>query len=284
MTRFTAACVQLRATRSIETNIAEAVELIREAAGRGADFVQTPETTNLIELDRKRLFGLIREEEEDASLPQFKALATELGIWLHIGSMAFKVGEGKAANRGFLIGPDGAIAARYDKIHMFDVDLAGGESYRESSAYRPGETAVVADLPWARFGMSICYDMRFPDLYRAQARAGAQVLTAPAAFTRQTGEAHWHLLLRARAVENGCFMIAAAQGGTHDSGRQTYGHSLIVDPWGEILAEAGTEPGVVTAEIDLERVAEIRGRVPSLANERAFELVEPASPPLARTA
>lgn len=268
--RFTAACVQLCASRDYGRNVAEAAELIRDAASRGADYVQTPEQTSIMELKRDALFSVIRPQAKDEALRTFRALACELKIWLQIGSLAILLDDEKAANRAFLIAPSGEIAGFYDKIHMFDVDLAGGESYRESRTYRPGEAAVVADLPWARLGLSICYDLRFPQLYRALAQAGATVLTAPAAFTRRTGEAHWHVLHRARAIENGAFMISAAQGGRHENGRETFGHSLIVDPWGAILAEAGTEPGVILAEIDLGALHTARQRIPALSHDRAF--------------
>ena len=194
------------------------------------------------------------------------------GIYIHIGSLAIKLSADRAVNRSFLIDPKGEIAARYDKIHMFDVDLADGESYRESRNYRPGESAVLADLPWGRLGLTICYDLRFPALYRALAEAGATMLAIPSAFTKQTGEAHWHVLMRARAIENGCFVFAAAQGGKHENGRETYGHSLIVDPWGRIIAEGGTEPGVVMAEIDPAEVTNARARIPSLQHGRRFEI------------
>ncbi len=269
--RFTAACVQMRSGRDPDRNVADAVALIREAAGRGARYVQTPENTSLMESDRERLFSLITGEDASAPLSTFRALADELDIWLHVGSLPIRVGESKAANRGFLISPAGEIAVRYDKIHMFDVDLPSGETYRESNSYQPGGCSMAADLPWATLGVSICYDLRFPALYRTLAKAGATVLTCPAAFTQVTGEAHWHVLLRARAIENGAFMVAAAQGGRHENGRSTYGHSLIVDPWGEILAEADAEPGIITAEIDMARVAEVRGRIPSLTHDRPFD-------------
>jgi deaminated glutathione amidase len=271
LTRFTAACVQMQGTRSIDTNIAAATAMIREAAKAGADYVQTPEQTGIMELDTARVFEQITGEADDRALAAFRKLAAELGIWLHIGSLAIRISETQGANRAFMITPEGEIAARYDKIHMFDVDLPNGETYRESKTYRPGTAAVVADLPWARFGLSICYDIRFPYLYRALAKAGATVLSAPAAFTKVTGEAHWHILQRARAIENGAFLISAAQGGMHETGRATYGHSLIVAPWGEILAEAGTEPEVILAEIDLAKVEEARGRVPSLTHDRSFQ-------------
>jgi len=274
--RFTAGLVQMRTGMKVEANVAQAEALIREAAGQGASYVQTPEMTSLLVRDRAQLFGAIAPEESDAALARFRALAAELGIWLHLGSLPIRLSEEAVANRGFLIRPNGGIAARYDKIHMFDVDLANGESWRESRTYTPGEKAVTADLPWGRLGISICYDLRFPALYRELASAGADFLAIPAAFTRQTGEAHWHVLLRARAIETGSFVLAAAQGGCHEDGRETYGHSLIVDPWGEVLAEAdGNEPQVVTAEIDPARVAEARGKIPALKNARPFTAVAP---------
>jgi predicted amidohydrolase len=253
--------------------------MIGEAKAAGADYVLTPEMTNIMEVKRERLFATIVDEEADTSLATLRELARKLGIYVHIGSLAIKLTAEKAANRGFLIDPKGEIAARYDKIHMFDVDLGHGESYRESRSYRPGETAVHSDLPWGRLGLTICYDLRFPALYRALAEAGATMLAIPSAFTQQTGEAHWHVLLRARAIENGSFVFAAAQAGKHENGRETFGHSLIVDPWGRILAEGGTEPGVVMAEIDLNEVAKARSRMPSLQHGRRFELVEPMAEP-----
>lgn len=277
--RFVAACVQLRGTRSVDRNIEETSALIREAARQGADYVQTPENTHLMELDPAVVAATLVGEEDDPSLKAYRALARELGIWLHIGSLGIRVSAERAANRAFVIAPDGALAARYDKVHMFDVDLPDGESYRESANYRPGTEAMIADLPWARFGISICYDLRFAYLYRALAHAGAEVLTAPAAFTKRTGEAHWNVLQRARAIETGCFVISAAQGGHHENGRDTFGHSIVVDPWGEVLAEAGTEPGVVIAEIDLARAETARRRVPALEHDR-----EVAPPPIARRA
>jgi len=272
---FKAAMIQMRSGLTPAANLDAAVALITEAKSAGADYVQTPEMTNIMEVKRERLFAAIVEEDADATLAAFRDLARKLGIYIHAGSLAIKASHDKAANRSFLITPKGDIAARYDKIHMFDVDLANGESYRESRSYQPGEQAVSADLPWGRLGLTVCYDLRFPALYRALAEAGATMLAIPSAFTKQTGEAHWHLLVRARAIENGCFVFAAAQGGTHESGRETYGHSLIVDPWGRILAEGGTEPGVVMAEIDLADVSKARARIPSLQHGRRFENVEP---------
>ena len=276
---FKAAMIQMRSGLVPAANLEAAIRMIGEAKSAGADYVQTPEMTNLMEVKRERLFATIVEEEADSSLASMRELARTLGITLHVGSLAIKVSPDKAANRSFLINPKGDIAARYDKIHMFDVDLANGESYRESRSYRPGELAVNADLPWGRLGLTVCYDLRFPALYRALAEAGATMLAIPSAFTQQTGEAHWHLLVRARAVENGCFVFAAAQAGKHENGRETFGHSLIVDPWGRVLAEGGAEPGVVMAEIDLAEVAKARARIPSLQHGRRFEIVEPLAEP-----
>ena len=276
---FKAAMIQMRSGLSPNANIDAAVRMIGEAKAAGADYVQTPEMTNIMEVKRDRLFATIVAEESDASLATLRELARKLGITIHVGSLAIKLTGERAANRSFLIGPSGEIVARYDKIHMFDVDLAGGESYRESRTYRAGELAVLSDLPWGRLGMTICYDLRFPALYRALAEAGATMLAIPSAFTQQTGEAHWHVLNRARAIENGCFVFAAAQGGKHENGRETFGHSLIVDPWGRILAEGGSEPGVVMAEIDVSEVAKARARIPSLEHGRRFEIVEPMAEP-----
>jgi predicted amidohydrolase len=264
--------VQMCTGRSVEKNLQDASALVRDAARQGATYIQTPEITTLMEMDRERLFATIRPQAADPSIPRFADLARELGIWLHIGSMPILLGGGKVANRSLLLSPQGAIAASFDKIHMFDVELPGGESYRESRNYQPGNTGVVADLPWGRLGLTVCYDLRFPHLYRALAKAGADVLAIPSAFTRKTGEAHWHVLLRARAIENGCFVLAAAQAGRHESGRETYGHSLIVNPWGEIVAEAGVDPGVIVADIAPGEVAAARQRIPSLQHDRPFQI------------
>jgi predicted amidohydrolase len=272
---FTVGLVQMRSGLDPAANLDTAVKLIRDAKAGGADYVLTPEMTNIMELKHERLMAAVAPEETDRSLAAFRTLARELAIHLHVGSLAIKLSPDKAANRSFLIDRDGEITARYDKIHMFDVDLANGESYRESRNYRPGELAVAANLPWGRLGFSICYDLRFPALYRALADAGSSFLAIPAAFTRQTGEAHWNILVRARAIENGCYVFAAAQGGPHENGRETYGHSLIVDPWGRIRAEGGIEPGIVLAEIDPAEVATARGRIPSLQHGRRFEVIEP---------
>jgi len=274
---FKVGLVQLRSGLDPAANLLAASRLIEEAKAGGADYVLTPEMTNILAIKREQLVGAIRSEEDDPSLAALRALARRLAIHLHVGSLAIKLGGERAANRSFLIDPAGEIVARYDKIHMFDVDLPGGESYRESRSYRAGELAVSADLPWGRLGLTICYDLRFPALYRALAEAGASFLAVPSAFTRVTGEAHWHVLLRARAIENGCYVFAAAQGGAHENGRETFGHSLVVDPWGRILAEGGVEPGVVWAEIDPEAVAAARGRIPSLQHGRRFEVIAPVA-------
>ena len=270
MTCFVAAAVQMRSGISVAANVAAAEALIRQAAAEGAQYVLTPEMTNILDRERPRLLASVSLEASDPALARFRALAKELGIHLHVGSMAIRLGADGVANRAFLIAPSGDILARYDKIHMFDVDLAGGESYRESRLYKAGDKAVVADLPWTRLGLTVCYDVRFPQLHRALAKAGATVLAVPAAFTRTTGEAHWHVLIRARAIETGSWVIAAAQGGLHEDGRETYGHSMIVDPWGRIVAEAECEPGVIVATIDPAESARARAAIPALANERAF--------------
>jgi predicted amidohydrolase len=274
---FTAALVQMRSGLSPQSNLDEATRLIAEARRAGADYVLTPEMTNILEIKRDRLFAAVAPEENDRSLARFRVLARELGIFLHLGSLAIKVSPQKVANRSFLIDPTGEIIARYDKIHMFDVDLAGGESYRESHNYRPGEVAVTADLPWGKLGLTICYDLRFPALYRALAEAGSAFLAIPSAFTRQTGEAHWHVLNRARAIENGCYVLSAAQGGKHENGRETFGHSLVVDPWGRIIAEAGIDPGFVLASIDPAQVSAARAKVPSLSHGRRFQVIDSAA-------
>jgi hypothetical protein len=277
---FTAAMVQMRTGLLPEESLVQGTHLIREAAIAGADYVLTPEVSNMMQLNRTELFKHLQTEEQDRSLKAYRALAKELEIHLHIGSLAVLATPDRAANRSFLIGPDGQVLASYDKIHMFDIDLPNGESYRESANYQPGETAVISDLPWGRIGLTICYDVRFPALYRALAESGAAFLTVPSAFTQKTGEAHWHTLLRARAIENGCFVFAAAQGGVHENKRSTYGHSLIIDPWGVVLAEAtGVEPGFVMARIDPAKVIEARRTVPSLQHGRRFGMADPKAGP-----
>ena len=276
---FKAAMIQMRSGLQPGANIDAAVRYIGDAKSAGAEYVLTPEMTNILAANREQLFTVAVEEEADASLATLREVARKVGIYVHIGSLAIRISPDRAANRSFLIDPKGDILARYDKIHMFDVDLAGGESYRESRNYRPGELAVLADLPWGRLGLTVCYDLRFPALYRALAEAGATMLAIPSAFTKQTGEAHWHALIRSRAIENGCFVFAAAQGGRHENGRDTFGHSLIVDPWGRIIAEGGTEPGVIVGEINPAEVVNARARVPSLQHGRRFEIVEPLAEP-----
>jgi predicted amidohydrolase len=276
---FRVGLVQMRSGRLPAANLDVAARLIGEAKDGGADYVLTPEMTNLMESGRDRLLAAIVDEEQDSNLATFRELARKLAIHLHIGSLAVRAAPDRAANRSFLIDPRGEIVARYDKIHMFDVDLAGGETYRESRSYRSGESAVLHDLPWGRLGLTICYDLRFPSLYRALAEAGASFLAVPSAFTQQTGEAHWHVLNRARAIENGCYVFAAAQAGRHENGRETFGHSLVVDPWGRVVAEGGVEPGVVLADVDPATVAAARARVPSLQHGRRFEVAEPLAEP-----
>ena len=283
-TSFRAALVQMCAGRDVARNLRDVTALVREAASGGADYVQTPETTNLMELDRARLFAAAEHETANAALQHFADLARELAIWLHVGSLVVKAGEEKLANRAYVISPTGEVTARYDKIHMFDVDLPNGEKYRESANYEPGREAVLAELPWGRLGLSICYDLRFPHLYRTLAQAGAVLLAVPAAFTRVTGEAHWVTLLRARAIETQCFVMAAAQGGLHEHGRETFGHSLIVAPWGEVLAEGGVHPSVIFADIDLSRIEDVRSRVPSLRHDKAFDVILAGTTPAAETA
>lgn len=271
--RFKAALVQMTTSRSVEGNLVAASNLIRDAARQGAVYVQTPEVTTLMELDRAKLFVDTRPEAGNPAVAHFRALARELKIWLHVGSMGVAVAEDKLANRAFLIDPTGKLVARYDKIHMFDVKLPGGETYRESRNYRPGTKAVIADLPWGKLGITICYDLRFPALYRALAKAGAEILAIPSAFTVKTGKAHWQTLMRARAIETGCWVLAAAQTGKHECGRETYGHSIVVAPWGEVVAELGVETGVLIADIDMAAVAAARAQVPSLTHDRAFDVI-----------
>jgi predicted amidohydrolase len=276
---FRIGLVQMRSGLDPQANLASVLTAVDEAKRAGADYVLTPEMTNILALRREQLFANIVADEQDPMLATLREVARKLSIYIHIGSLAIKASPEKAVNRSFLIDRKGDVAARYDKIHMFDVDLAGGESYRESNNYRAGELAVVADLPWGRLGMTVCYDLRFPALYRALAEAGASFLAIPSAFTKQTGEAHWHVLLRARAIETGCFVFAAAQGGRHENGRETYGHSLAIDPWGRVLAEGGIEPEVLIVDIDPAEVAAARAKLPSLRHGRRFELVEPMAEP-----
>lgn len=273
------ACVQITAEREEAPTIAATIDLIRAARAKGAFYIQTPECTSMIEPDKKRLLAKAHPESAHPALLTFQALAQELGIWLHIGSLVVRLQDqgfaGKAANRSFVIAPSGKINARYDKIHLFDVSIPDGQSYHESATFAAGEQAVVTPLvlpdhTTCTVGLSTCYDIRFGALYRSLAKAGAEILTAPAAFTRFTGQAHWSVLQRARAIENGCFVVSAAQCGTHAQGRETYGHSIIVAPWGDVLAEAGDAPCVITAELDLSRVQQARNMMPSLHHDRPF--------------
>ena len=268
--RFTAACLQVNASNDMAANIAAAAELTRSAVDQGAHLVLMPENVAMMEWGRANLIAKAMLEESHAALAAFRALARALRIWLHGGSLAVILANGKVANRTYVLDPDGAVAATYDKIHMFDVNLGNGEQYRESATFEAGGTAVTVDLPWGRLGLSICYDLRFPHLYRHLGQAGADFLTVPAAFTKVTGEAHWHVLLRARAIETGCFVFAPAQTGTHAGDRKTFGHALIVNPWGEILADAGADPGLILAEIDVAEVARARAKIPALTFNATF--------------
>ena len=279
MSPLRAGLVQLSSSDDPEANLPVTEGLIREAAAGGAQLVLTPEVTNLVSSNRARQRALLRVEAEDPTLARLSAVAAELGVWLLLGSIGVQTGDtdGRFANRSLLIGPDGAVKARYDKIHMFDVEVSATETWRESAAYRPGERAVIADTPWGGLGMTICYDMRFAALYRALGQAGASIIAVPSAFTVPTGQAHWHVLLRARAIETGCFVLAPAQCGQHpaqpgEKRRETYGHSLAVAPWGEVLADAGEAPGVTLVDLDLAQVTEARRRVPQLRHDRDFAL------------
>ena len=269
----TIAAVQMCSGTDPVRNVETMRRLVREAAAKGAVYVQTPEMTGALQRDRAGLREILREEADDLVAAAAADLAGELAIHVHVGSTAIALADGKVANRGLLFGPDGAKICSYDKIHMFDVDLDNGESWRESAVYSPGAVARVADLPFARLGFTICYDLRFPELFKAEAQGGAEIISVPAAFTRQTGEAHWETLLRARAIENGVYIAAAAQAGRHEDGRETFGHSMIVDPWGRVLASAsGTGEAVVLAQIDTAAVKAAREKIPNLRNGRAFTL------------
>lgn len=271
---FKAALIQTCTSRDVDRNLREIGAMISDAAAAGAQYVQTPEVTTVLETDSKRMPEVIEPEAGNRALAHFGDLARHLGIWLHIGSMAVATEETRYANRAFVFAPDGRLAAKYDKIHMFDVQIGEGQTYRESKRYAPGKSGVLVELPWATLGLTICYDMRFPALYRALAKAGAETIAVPSSFTVPTGKAHWHTLLRARAIESQCFILAAAQAGDHECGRQTYGHSIAISPWGEIIAEAdGEATGFILADIDLEEVAKARSRVPSLNNDQPFDII-----------
>lgn len=271
-----AALLQLNSGDTPEDNLPITLGMVRQAVENGADFIATPEVTNCVSASRTRQNEVLRHETDDPTLAALRDAAAGTGVWLLIGSLALKTGDadGRFANRSFLIAPDGGIAARYDKIHMFDVQVSETETYRESAGYRPGDRAVLAQAGAARVGMTICYDIRFPHLYRRLAQAGAQILTVPSAFSPVTGAAHWEPLLRARAIETGCFVLAPAQTGTHAAtrgkARKTYGHSMVVAPWGEVLLDAGTDPGVHMVDLDLGEVEKARARVPSLSHDRDY--------------
>jgi len=271
MTALRAACLQVNAGNDMDANIQAAAALACDARAAGAELVVMPENVSMMEWGRANILAKALPETDHKALHTFQELARETGLWLHTGSLSVLLNGGdKVANRSYLLSPDGEVVAQYDKIHMFDVDLGEGEVYRESATFAPGREAVLAETPWAPVGMSICYDLRFPQLYRTLAQAGAKILVVPAAFTRITGKAHWHVLLRARAIETGSFVLAPAQCGEHPGGRQTFGHALIVSPWGAILADAGEQPGYIMATLDLDQVAEARGKVPSLDHDRVF--------------
>ena len=277
MTSFTVACVQTNTGLEMEPAIAALRPMVSRAREMGADFITTPENVTLVDRSRKRMLAKVRTEADHPAIPAFQEMARQTGAWLLAGSLTIKLDDEHVANRSYLFDAQGAVVARYDKIHMFDVDLKGGDSYRESATVRSGGEAVIAPTPWGLLGMTVCYDLRFAALYRALAHAGASFLTVPAAFTAFTGKAHWHVLLRARAIETGCFVIAPAQVGTHEDGRETYGHSLVVAPWGEVLLDGGDQVGVTTAVIDTARIEEARGMVPSLTHDRAFKTPRPAT-------
>ena len=281
---FRAACVQVNAGGDMAENIAAASRLIAEARARGADFIATPENVSMMVASGAESVAKAAPQQSHPALAAFRELAGDLGVWLLVGSLSVRLDDGRLANRSYLLDADGAIAGRYDKIHMFDVDLPDGRSYRESATFRHGGSAELVTTPWAPLGMTVCYDLRFPHLYRALARAGAALLTIPSAFTEVTGRAHWHVLLRARAIETGSFVIAPAQCGAHPGERETFGHSLIVDPWGEVLADGGEAPGFVIAEIDLAKVDEARAMVPALYHDRQFGGPEPTPRGLRATA
>jgi predicted amidohydrolase len=270
MTAFKAACIQVNAGNDLDTNIQAAATLACDARAAGAQLALMPENVSMMEWGRKNIIAKAMPEDEHKALAAFRELARETRLWLHCGSLAVLQENGQVANRTYFLDPRGDVMAHYDKIHMFDVDLDNGESYRESSTFKPGGNAVMVGTPWGKLGLSICYDLRFPHLYRNLAKAGADFLAVPAAFTRTTGRAHWHILLRARAIETGCFVFAPAQCGEHVGGRQTFGHALIVSPWGTVLADGGEQPGYIMAEIDPAEVAAARGKIPSLSHDRTF--------------
>lgn len=270
--KIRAACVQMTSGTEIAGNIEQSTALIRAAQADGAQIIGMPEVANLCQKSRRRALETAQYEENEPALKAWRSLADELDIWLLAGSMAIKIADDKLVNRAYMIGPDGAVVATYDKIHMFDVDLPNGERYRESDLFQPGDKAVLVNSPWGGIGITICYDVRFPHLYRALAKAGANMIWTSAAFTRTSGKAHWHVMQRARAIETGAWILAPAQCGDHEDGRSTYGHAVIVSPWGEVVADAGEEPGYIIADLDLARVAEARQSIPTLIHDRDFAM------------
>ncbi|MEC7806226.1 MAG: carbon-nitrogen hydrolase family protein [Pseudomonadota bacterium] len=270
MSNLKVACIQTNSKSDPNINIREVSSLIRAARSKGAELITTPEVVGMLEPNREKALNKAQPENYHGVLREFRALSRELAIWLLIGSISIKLSNGKLANRSFLINPDGQIIARYTKIHMFDVEVNDGSIYRESATYQPGTSACLARTPWGLVGLTICYDIRFPALYRDLAKAGAKIIFIPSAFTEVTGEAHWHILQRARAIENGCFIVSAAQTGMHEQNRKTFGHSIIVDPWGNILADADKDVGFITADLDLNLVDEVRKKIPSLTHDREY--------------
>ena len=270
MSNLKVACIQTNSKSDPNINIREVSSLIRAARSNGAELITTPEVVGMLEPNREKALNKAQPENYHGVLREFQALSRDLAIWLLIGSISIKLSNGKLANRSFLINPDGQIIARYTKIHMFDVEVNDGSIYRESATYQPGTSACLARTPWGLVGLTVCYDIRFPALYRDLAKAGAKIIFIPSAFTEVTGEAHWHILQRARAIENGCFIVSAAQTGMHEQNRKTFGHSIIVDPWGNILADADKDVGFITADLDLNLVDEVRKKIPSLTHDREY--------------
>ena len=267
---FTVACLQVTAGNVLQDNVDTALRLVEQVVEDGADLIMMPENVTMMEWGRKAITSKARPEKDHEGLAAFRSAARQHKVWIHCGSLSISLDDGRIANRTYVLNDLGEIVATYDKIHMFDVDLGDGERYAESTTFAPGDKAVVVDLPWGQLGLTICYDLRFPALYRSLAHAGAELITVPSAFTQVTGEAHWHVLLRARAIETGSFIVAPAQTGNHPGDRMTYGHALIVDPWGKVLADAGTETGLITAQINLGKVDKVRKRMPSLSHDRTF--------------
>ncbi len=274
--RFKIACLQMNSGSDYAANMETLQAMVREAAGQGAQFILSPEYCLMMDGSGRVMRERALAADGAPALPVLQELSHELGVWLLIGSLTLHTEDDRIVNRSYLISDQGRVVATYDKIHMFDVTLPDGKVIRESSSYRPGDSAVVAATPWGKLGMTVCYDVRFPHLYRALAQQGAQFISVPSSFQRQTGKVHWHTLLKSRAIENAAYIFAPAMCGEHPGNRQTYGHALIVDPWGEVLADGGEEPGIVYAEIDPARVAKIRGMMPSLEHDRPYTLITAA--------